>query len=490
MADSAAMVDSQEDISSLLSIEAELGRRSLYDYLQGMWHVVEPSTPFLDNWHLGAICEHEQAVLDYEIPKLCICVCPRSGKSITTSVAFPTWAWTRDPSVRFLFSSYSSDLSLEFATTARRVLDSPWYQSRWGVSLSVDQATKSYYSNTAGGYRISTSVGGSATGKGGDVLVIDDPHNLKLIASDVVRANDLSWFTKVWSSRQNNPRHGRQVVIMQRGHEDDLVSLLLDQGDWTFLKLPTEYVPQQWTSPIGWADPRTTAGELMHPARVGPTEVETIKRELGSVDYSCQHAQEPLPEIGGMFERGWFEIIPPRDPAPLMRVRFWDAAGSETERSPYTAGVLMAETRDGKFIVEDVRRARLTAAKVDRWMLDTAREDGVGVDVAEEQEPGSAGKSVIASHRTLLAGVTYTGIPASGDKVTRWKPLASQARPATKEAFGRVQLVEGAWNKEFLDEVVANKRSKFKDQLDAAAGALHQLRVAPKPVRQVRAWWG
>ena len=202
----------------------------------------------------------------------------------------------------------------------------------------------------------------------------------------------------------------------------------------------------------------------MHPARLGPKEVDTIKRELGSVDFSCQHAQEPLPEIGGMFERGWFEIIPIRDPDPLMRVRFWDAAGSETVRSPYTAGVLMAETRDGHFIIEDVRRDRLTAAKVDRWMLET--------------------------HRTLLAGFTYSGIVASGDKVTRWKPLASQARPAPKEAFGKVKLVEGPWNKAFLDEVVANRRSKFKDQLDAAAGALQQLRTAPKPIKQLIAWWG
>lgn len=482
--------DSHDLVSSLLSIEAELGRRSLYDYLRAMWPVIEPSTPFLDNWHLGAICEHEAAVLEGEIPKLCINVCPRSGKSITTSVAFPTWAWTRDPSVRFLCSSYSSDLSLEFATTARRVLESPWYKSRWNLELSTDQNNKSYYANTAGGYRISTSTGGSATGKGGDVLILDDVHSLKLIASDVIREADKNWFTKVWASRQNNPKFGRQVIVMQRGHQDDLVALLMDQGDWTFLKLPTEYVKRQWTSPIGWTDPRTTEGELMHPARLGPKEVDTIKRELGSVDFSCQHAQEPLPEIGGMFERGWFEIIPIRDPDPLMRVRFWDAAGSETVRSPYTAGVLMAETRDGHFIIEDVRRDRLTAAKVDRWMLETAREDGVGVDIAEEQEPGSAGKAVIASHRTLLAGFTYSGIVASGDKVTRWKPLASQARPAPKEAFGKVKLVEGPWNKAFLDEVVANRRSKFKDQLDAAAGALQQLRTAPKPIKQLIAWWG
>ena len=477
-------------VAELLDIEAELCRRSFHDYLRGMWQVIEPATPFLDSWHLGAICEHETAVLEGEIPKLLINVCPRSGKSITTSVAFPTWAWTREPATRFLYSSYSSDLSLEFATASRRVLESAWYQSRWPVRLSADQATKSFYANDQGGYRISTSVGGSATGRGGDVLVVDDPHNLKLVASDVVRSADNNWFHKVWSSRQNNPKFGRQIVIMQRGHEDDLAAALLEQEDWFLLKLPTEYIAQQWTSPLGWSDPRTKDGELLHPDRVGRIEVERIKRELGPVDYSCQHAQEPLPELGGMFERSWFEIIDRPVSRPLMRVRFWDAAGSETEQSPYTAGVLMAETRDGYFIVEDVRRDRLTAAKVDRWMLATARQDGSTTDVAEEQEPGSAGKAVIAAHKSLLAGYNYEGIRASGDKVTRWKPLASQARPATNEKFGKVKLVRGAWNKDFLDEVVANKRSKFKDQLDAAAGCLHQLRVAPRPIKQFRALWG
>ena len=113
-------------VSELLDIEAELCRRSLYQYLRGMWDVIEPGTPFLDSWHLGAICDHEAAGLAGDIPKLMINICPRSGKSITTSVAFPTWAWTRDPTVRFLYSSYSADLSLEFATAARRVLESNW----------------------------------------------------------------------------------------------------------------------------------------------------------------------------------------------------------------------------------------------------------------------------------------------------------------------------------------------------------------------------
>ena len=183
------------------------------------------------------------------------------------------------------------------------------------------------------GYRISTSVGGSATGKGGDILIVDDPHNLKTIHSDIIRTEDVRWFFKVWSSRINNKKFDRQIVIMQRGHEDDLTHALLEQGDWTILKLPTEYVPTPWVSPLGWHDPRHEVGELLNPERIGVEENQVIKHELGPIDYTCQHAQNPMPEKGGMFERAWFEIVdrPPTD--VVTRVRFWDAAGRVDERN-------------------------------------------------------------------------------------------------------------------------------------------------------------
>ena len=485
------IVANHDLIAELIALESELGKRSLYNYVEMMWPVIEPSASFVGGFHLEAICEHEQAVFEGQINKLAINICPRSGKSICTSVAFPTWGWTREPRTKFLCASYSADLSLELATTARTVLDSPWYQERFEVQLAQDQNNKSYYRNTMTGYRISTSVGGSATGKGGDILIVDDPHNLKLIESDVIRDEDKRWFLKVWSTRLNNKKRDRQIVIMQRGHEDDLMHTLEEQGDWCILKLPTEYTPTQWTSPIGWTDPRTTEGELLSPERLGHTELAVIKRELGPVDYSSQHGQNPLPETGGMFERSWFEIVPYAPKKTQNRVRFWDAAGSETKNSAYTAGTLMSEDMDGVFYVEDVQRDRLVAAKVDKLVKQTAMLDGTLVEIVEEQEPGSAGKAVIAARRKLLAGYSYKGVTATGEKSTRWKPLASQARPlSTSDTFGNVKLVQGEWNKAFLDEVVANRRSRFKDQLDSAAGALHELRVAPSALRSMKAVWG
>lgn len=489
--DAAAAVMDHELVAELIALERELGKRSLYNYVEMMWPVIEPMTPFVGGFHLGAICEHEQAVFEGQIDKLAINICPRSGKSICTSVAFPTWGWTREPSTKFLCSSYSADLSLELATVARTVLDSSWYQERFEVQLATDQNNKSFYRNSQTGYRISTSVGGSATGKGGDILIVDDPHNLKLIESEVIRAEDIRWFLKVWSTRVNNRKRDRQIVIMQRGHEDDLMAALIEQGDWCILKLPTEYIPTQWTSPIGWSDPRTKEGELLSPERIGQEELKVIKRELGPMDYSSQHNQNPLPERGGMFERSWFEIVPEPPRKAKTRVRFWDAAGSETRDAAYTAGTLMSEDTEGVFYVEDVQRDRLVAARVDALIKQTAELDGIKVEIVEEQEPGSAGKAVIAARKKLLAGYAYKGVTATGEKQVRWKPLASQARPLSEsDAYGNVKLVSGEWNKIFLDEIVANRRSKYKDQLDSAAGALHELRIAPSELRAMKTVWG
>tara|TARA_R110000824_G_scaffold263717_4_gene452528 strand:- start:1745 stop:3220 length:1476 start_codon:yes stop_codon:yes gene_type:complete len=483
--------DNHELIAELIALESELAKRNLYTYVEQMWPQIEPATPFVGGFHLGAVCEHEQAVFEGQIEKLAVNICPRSGKSICTSIAFPTWGWTRQPSTKFLCASYSADLALELATTARSVVESAWYQERFEVQLAMDQNNKSFYRNTNTGYRISTSVGGSATGKGGDILIVDDPHNLKLIESEVIRSEDIRWFLKVWSTRLNNKKRDRQIVIMQRGHEDDLMAALLEQGDWCVLKLPTEYTPTQWTSPIGWSDPRTTEGQLLSPERIGPEELAVIKRELGPMDYSAQHGQNPLPEKGGMFERSWFEVVRDYPRKVRNRVRFWDAAGTESADAAYTAGTLMSEDSEGVFYVEDVQRARLTAARVDALIKQTAQTDGVEVEVVEEQEPGSAGKAVIAARKKLLAGYAYHGVTATGEKSVRWKPLASQSRPLSEaDAYGNVKLVEGEWNKAFLDEVVANRRAKYKDQLDSAAGALHELRVAPSEFTSRKAVWG
>ena len=470
-------------------MQAALGKKSFRDYLRWMWDVVEPATPFIDGFHVGAMCEHGQAVIDGQIKKLAINICPRIGKSITMSVGLPTWAWTKMPSLRFLCASYSGDLALDFATMGRTVIESSWYRDRWDVELISGEDNKHFYRNTQRGYRLSVGMLGSAIGRGGDILLFDDPHNLATIASNTIREKDISIYFKVFCNRVNQKTNDRQIITMQRGHEDDLINRLSDE--WVILRLPSEYVPRQWTSPIGWSDPRTVEGELMCPERFGPDEIRDIKRELGSVDYSCQHGQDPLPEKGGLFERSWFEIVKRPPTNVIGRTRFWDAAGTEDDGAAFTAGVKMSQDNEGIFYVEDVKRVQKTAAHVKALMKATAHEDGIGVSIVEEQEPGSAGKNVIASNKVFLAGFDYSGRTASGEKQVRWKPLAAQSEPLSKsDIYGNVKIVEGEWNKAFLDELVANVRGRFKDQLDAASGALNTLTIQPDVLRTPPTIWG
>jgi predicted phage terminase large subunit-like protein len=396
--------------------------------------------------------------------------------STVISKALPTYAWIRQPELRFMYACYSASLSIEHAVHSRQVIESPWYQTRWGhiVQLTGDQNIKSHYQNTRRGYRIATSVGGTVTGRGADILVCDDPHNLEEIDSDVVRTRDKKWYREVWTTRLNDPKTGRKIVIAQRGHEDDLSADLIASGDYERLILPTEYVPTPYVSVRGWRDPRTTPGELLCPTRFGPDENARAKRELGD-KYSAQHQQQPTPPGGKLFQREWFPIVDavPADAQVVRRVRGWDAAAT-AGGGDWTVGVRLARTRDGLIYVEDVVRVQVGPGDDEALMLQTATLDGRSVEIIEEEEGGSSGKKVIAAHAKKLAGYSYKGERSTGDKVTRAKPFVAQAR------VGNVRLVRGPWNKSYVDELAGFPGAPFDDQVDATTKAYNDIALAPE----------
>jgi hypothetical protein len=213
----------------LSEIDAELATRSLAEFVRQAWLVIEPSTPFVPGWHIDAIIEHLEAVTYGQIRNLLINVPPRHMKSLLVSVFWPAWEWIRWPERRWLFSSYGAQLSIRDSVKCRRLIESPWYQSRWAgrFALTSDQNTKGRFDNDRSGYRLSTSVGGAATGEGGDRVVCDDPHNVQEAESDSVRKATLDWWDVTMSTRVNDPKTAAMLVIMQRCHEQDLSGHLL-----------------------------------------------------------------------------------------------------------------------------------------------------------------------------------------------------------------------------------------------------------------------
>ena len=147
-------------------LDAEIASRSLREFVLQAWLVVEPSTLFVPGWHIDAISEHLEAISRGQLRNLLINVPPRHMKSLLVSVFWPAWEWINWPERRWLYSSYGAQLSIRDSIKCRRLVESPWYRQRWAdrFSLTSDQNTKGRFDNNRSGYRLSTSVGGAATG--------------------------------------------------------------------------------------------------------------------------------------------------------------------------------------------------------------------------------------------------------------------------------------------------------------------------------------
>ncbi len=468
--------------TSRAAVDAELATRSLRDYLELIcWPVVEPATPFVGGFHIDAICEHLEAVSRREIRNLLITVPPRHTKSLCASVAWPTWDWIGNPEHRFLFTSFSSDLSTEHAVLSRRVIESPIYQRQWSdrFALQTGQNIKTNYENTKRGYRMSTSETGTATGRGGDFLVIDDPHNLRNIHSEPIRKGTLNWYRTVWSSRLNDPKTGCRVMIMQRGHEGDLAGYVIEQGDYVHLCLPTEYDPKRHCSTsIGWSDPRTKDGQLLNEKRFGPVEIEQAKKDLLATGFATQHQQQPMPYEGNLFKRDKLIVIPELPVGPFIECRGWDFAATAPAPGTdpdFTAGVKIRRYDTGLYVVTHVVHGRFDPAPGDELMRSTAMADGRECKVKEEQEPGSSGKKIIASHVILLAGFDYSGEPSSGSKPSRARPFAVQVDG------GNVRLLAGDWNQNYIDELTMFPNGRHDDIVDGSSCCFNELALAPRP---------
>jgi len=146
--------------------------KSLASFTKAAWNILEPSNPLQWNWHHDLICEHLEAAYNGDIKRLIVNMPPRNMKSILVSIAFPAWCWVKNPSMRFLCGSYSQSLSSKHSIDTRTLIESEWFQERWGskIVLSSDQNLKTEFTNTSRGHRIATSILGTATGKGGDCL--------------------------------------------------------------------------------------------------------------------------------------------------------------------------------------------------------------------------------------------------------------------------------------------------------------------------------
>lgn len=469
---------------------------SLYEFVKQSWHVVEPGIPFIVSWHIEAICEHLEAVSAGDIHRLLINIPPRHSKSTIVSVMWPAWEWITDPAQKFLCASYSGNLSTRDNLKTRRLLQSLWYQERWGYMFAFagDQNAKQRFENDKTGYRLATSVGGTATGEGGSRLILDDPHGAQAAQSEVMRESDLEWFDMVWSTRLNNPKTDAMVTVMQRLHERDISGHILDDiKGWEHICIPAEWDGKLRKTSLGVYDPRKKKGELICPERFGEIEITTLKQLLGTYGTAGQLQQDPTPSEGGILKTNHFKLWPSDSSLPPFEyiLQSYDCAFTEkTTGDPTACTVWAMFTHKGQrnaMLIdawdEHLSYPDLRARAVKDW---TTEYGGMTKDspYSRAKRPDRILVEAKASGQSLLQDLRLAKVPAVGynpgqaDKVSR----AHQAAPTLE--LGLLWVPESkknlgqpvSWAAAFLKQLGKFPVAEHDDYVDTFTQAIIYLK--------------
>jgi len=380
---------------------------------------------------------------------------------------FPAWYLQVYPDRRVILASYEADFASSWGRKARDVFERNG--PRIGLKVRDDSSAANRWgiADREGGM-MTAGVGGPITGKGSDLLIIDDPvKNSEEALSATYREKSWDWYTSTAFTRLEPA--GKVLLIQTRWHEDDLAGRILqhERAKWRVFNLPAL---AEANDPMG-----RVPGAALWPDRFDANQLEQIKQTLGERWFTSLYQQRPVPLAGGMFKRDCLNIVGAAPVDIVKRFRAWDKAGTD-DGGDYTVGVLMSATKEGRYYVEDVVRGRWSSHERNQVMRQTAEMDGTAVKIWIEQEPGSGGKESAEYTTTLLAGFAVEAERATGDKVVRADPFSSQVQA------GNVSLVRGEWNRDYIDELTMFPNGKNDDQVDASSLAFNKLAVGRKPL--------
>jgi len=455
-------------------------RQNFYAFTRKTFDMLSPGQSFVPGLYIDAITHHLELVRQGKIKRLIINMPPRSLKSMTTSVAFPAFVLGHDPTQRIICASYSGELAHKLSNDFRAVVASPWYRSlfpKTRIGRYKDSETEMEF--TGRGSRLATSTGGTLTGRGGNLIIIDDPLKPLDALSETKRQGANEWFLNTVLSRLDDKRSGAIVIVMQRIHMDDLTGFVLDQSDeWTTLSLPAiAEVPE--TIPLSRS--RTYVrqpGEVLAPEREPMEVLEEIRRQLGSDLFSAQYQQAPAPPGGAMIKRGWvrrYKELPPEITGHFI-VQSWDTANKGGPDNDYSVCTTWLHPDDCRFYLLDVWRGRVDYPGLKAKVQELAQKRGAHQVLVEES--GTA-VGLLAELRSKVRGLK--GVKPDRDKQTRMS-IAS----AVFEA-GQVHFPERAnWLAELEAELFSFPGSRHDDQVDSISQVINHAQNSK--LRQFRKW--
>ena len=448
-------------------------RNDFVAFTQRVFRELHPGKQMVVNWHHEAIAYvAEVTAMTGEIDRAIINVPPRSLKSIMMSVALPAFLLGRDPTRKIIVVSYNQDLANDLSRQTRQVMRSSWYRRLFPSTEIIGQGAVGQFHTTLNGFRAALSTGGTFTGKGGDLIIIDDPLKADDASSETARNALLEWATTTLFSRLDDKRKGAIILVQQRQHEDDLSGHMLRAGGWYHLNLPAiaeaacDIVLSR--KPLRFQQRRI--GDLLDPIREPQDILDGLRRSMGTSAFLAQYQQAPVPPDGDIIKVSWFRTCSevPDGGDVVLSIDTASKAGLRNDWS------VMMQWRvvERRYYLENLWRRRAEFPELLALVKDIARATRPDKILIEDK---GSGIGLIQALRDDFEGFpTVPYDPGSMDKETRMRVQSA------KIEGGQVFLPQQAhWLDEFLAEVLRFPGGKHDDQIDAMSQFLDYIGRRP-----------
>jgi len=445
----------------LNSVKRENAQKDFMSFVHEMW------PGFINGAHHKVMAKKFEDIANGKLKRLIINMPPRHTKSEFGSYMLPAWFLGRDPAKKIIQCSNTAELAVGFGRKVRNLVGSEQYARIFpNVNLRSDSKAAGRWSTNANGEYFAIGVGGTVTGKGADLLIIDDPHSEQEAA---IAATNPEVYDKVYEWYSSGPRQrlqpgGAIIVIMTRWSKKDLTGRILksaiekDGDEWETIDFPA-ILP---------------SGRALWPQFWDIKELEVLKEELPVSKWNAQYQQQPTSEEGALVKREWWKVWDNDNPPQCQFViQSWDTAFTKNERSDYSActtwGVfyLNEDEMQPNVILLDAYKARLEFPELKEKAFNMYKEWTPDAFIVEAK----------ASGLPLIGELRRMGIPVSEFTPTRGNDKIARLNSITDLfASGKVWAPPRRWADEVIEEMASFPNSDHDDLVDSSTQALIRFR--------------
>jgi len=435
-------------------------KESFLPFVHNMW------AAFIHGKHHEIMANAFERVADGSLKRLIINMPPRHTKSEFASFLFPAWYLGKFPDRKIIQTAHTAELAVGFGRKVRNLVNTSDYQSIFPTKLSTDSKAAGRWNTNKGGDYFAIGVGGAVTGKGADVLIIDDPHSEQeaMQGNPQVYEKVFEWFSS--GPRQRLQPGGSIVVVMTRWSKKDLTGQIInnsikrDGDEWEVIELPALFPSGQPLWPEFWSK----------------NELDAIKSELPVGKWEAQYQQNPTSEEGAIIKREMWQVWEQERPPPCNYIiQSWDTAFEKSSKADYSActtwGIFNKANAEGKEIANimllDAIKVRLEFPELKRKALDCYRQWKPDSLIIEKKAAGAP----------LIYELRAMGIPLSEYTPTRGNDKIARVN-AISDLFasGLVWCPDTRWAEELVEEVASFPNGDHDDLVDSTSQALLRFR--------------